>query len=111
MGRASVQARLVELALSLPTARAQNRLMGCADRDLALALGGMERAQAEAVLALVSVAKQQRVREEMALVGRRRVSTDHRHLAIITVLEALERDRLPAGSRSYLRPHGRPRED
>lgn len=105
--RAALQRRLLELIETLPPVLAQNRLMTCTDRDLALALVGMGAEDAERVLAPISPRKAQRVREERALEERRQVDARHIIAAITTVIAALRGERNRAARRSYLRPRRR----
>lgn len=105
--RAALQHRLLELLEKLPAVQAQNRLMGCTDRDVALALIGMSDEDAERVLAPISPRKAQRVREERALEERRHVDPRHIVSALTTVIAALRGERNRAARRSYLRPRRR----
>ena len=106
--RYRLQQSLLKLVATLPLVQVQNRLMACTDRDVALALVGLESEDAERLLACVSPAKAARVRDEVRLQEGRHVQNEHAVVAIGTILRSLESNRIVAGQRSYLRPR-RPR--
>jgi hypothetical protein len=108
--RTILQKRLVELEETLPAVRVQNSLMACADRDVALALIGMELSARARVLSHLSTMKAARIVEEIELCERRRVDEQHLVYALNLVLTSIEGDRTVAARRSYVRPR-RPRRD
>lgn len=82
----------------------QNRLMACTDRDLALAILGMDDSDTCAILATISPTKAARVREEKHLQDARHVDRTHIVTALLTVIQSLETGRIVPARRSYLRP-------
>lgn len=102
--RGALQHRVRRLVARLPAVQVQNRLMACTDRDIALALMGMTRAEVQSIVSHVSSRKASRVLEELALEERRRVEEKHVVLALNVVIASLSGERSIAGPRSYVRP-------
>lgn len=100
----SLRTRLAGLLQSLPAAHVQNTLMASTDRNIALALLGCEDAMEKDVLSRIARAKADRVRQELAITERRRVDSGHVRDALELLLDALETNQAPAGTRSYWRP-------
>lgn len=101
--RRALQERLLELVARVPAVQVQNRLMATTDRDIALSLSGMESYEESLILAHLSPAKADRIREELALTGRRRVDEVHVVHALGVLIGSLE-GRRTGSRRSYFRP-------
>jgi len=101
--RRALQERLLALVSRLPDVQIQNRLMATTDRDLALSLSGMEHSDERQILARLSPAKADRVREELALTERRRVDEEHVVHALGVLIGSLEGRRIQP-RHSYVRP-------
>jgi hypothetical protein len=101
---AQLQATLLATLEQVSPVQAQNRLMAAADRDLGIALMGMEDAAVDGILLLVSGPKSRRVREEVRLARVRHVERRHVAVALHTLVQSLRSERAVAGQRSYLRP-------
>lgn len=108
--RAALQRSLLELSHSLPEVQVQNRLMGCTDRDLALALDGMSDDEIEELLSRIAGSKAARVREEVRLEASRHVESRYSVAALQTVIRSLESNRSVRGQRSYFRPRRQKRD-
>ena len=108
--RVRLQKLLLRLAEELPPAQVQNRLMATTDRDLGLSLMGMAGEDCERLLRLVSSAKAERVRQELALQKTRHIESAHSVTALATTIRSLEANRSVSGQRSYFRPR-RPRSE
>ncbi|MFP4643238.1 MAG: hypothetical protein ACLFM0_02660 [Spirochaetales bacterium] len=83
--------------------RVSNRLLSLPDRTVALAAWSAGSGIAEELIRAVPGAKQARVREELALLERRRFRSRDARVALATVVSALS-DGRRRGSAGYLRP-------
>ena len=98
---------LVRRIRSLPKVTVQNGLMRSGDRLIALSMMFMAEADKEFLLSLLPLAKVQRIREELLLQRRLKITHDQYKKAVAAVYEGVARDRGSDTARSYLRPLGR----
>ena len=102
-------AYLLTLLHTLPPLLLQNTLMACADRDLAMAMLRFSSVERELLLGRLAPAKRDRVREELTLQRRVRVSEAHYKASLDAVIRRLLAQRGQEPVRSYLRPSRTPR--
>ena len=102
-------AHLLTLLHTLPPLLLQNTLMACTDRDLAMAMLRFSSVERELLLGRLAPAKRDRVREELTLQRRVRVSDAHYQASLDAVIRRLSSQRGQEPVRSYLRPSGTPR--
>jgi hypothetical protein len=94
---------------SLPRVLLQNRLMRLATREIAGAVRFLPDADQGRVFSALPAAMANRVREEIALLKRRRLSGRDRLVFVRQVLASLRQDSAPPSIGSYLRPVRRDR--
>jgi hypothetical protein len=94
---------------SLPRVQLQNRLMRLAAREVAAAVRFLSDADRSLVFAALPAGMAARVREEIALLKRRRLSGRDRLVFVGQVLASLRQDTAPRSIGSYLRPVRRDR--
>lgn len=93
---------LLKLLDTAPPVKLQNRLMTAGDKDLAVALTFLNREERERVLALVSAAKQERIRQALDRAPRLRYG-EYRRITL-GLLDHLKGQKPQAASRTYYRP-------
>ena len=96
--------RLVRRVRSLPKVRVQNGLMRAGDREIALSMMYMEDTDRAFFFSRLPQAKVKRIKEELALQSRLRITYDQYVKAIETVIKGVESNRGGTSFRSYLRP-------
>ena len=89
---------------SLPRVLLQNRLMRLATREIAGAVRFLPEADQGRVFSALPAAMANRVREEIALLRRRRLSGRDRLVFVRQVLASLRQETAPRAIGSYLRP-------
>jgi hypothetical protein len=94
---------------SLPRVQLQNRLMRLAAREIAGAVRFVGDADQRLVFSALPVGMAGRVREEIALMKRRRLCGRDRLVFVRQVLASLRQDAAPRSIGSYLRPVHRDR--
>jgi hypothetical protein len=94
---------------SLPRVQLQNRLMRLAAREIAVAVRFLADADQALVFSALPPGMAGRVRDEIALQRRRRVSGRDRLVFVRQVLASLQRETAPRSIGSYLRPVRRER--
>jgi hypothetical protein len=94
---------------SLPRVQLQNRLMRLAAREIAAAVRYLADADQALVFSALPPGMAGRVREEIALMKRRRLSSRDRLVFVRQVLASLQRETAPRSIGSYLRPVRRDR--
>ena len=104
MSRFELQDTLATLVATRPESQVQNRLMACPDRQLAIALLGMDDETIDAIVSRVAPAKAKRVREELNLAAVRGLDVPTRMRILGRLVESLRQDQQVRGERSYLRP-------
>ncbi len=102
-------AQLLTLLHTLPPLLLQNTLMACTDRDLAMAMLRFSSVERELLLGRLAPAKRDRVREELTLQRRVRISDGHYRASLDAVIRRLSSQRSGEPVRSYLRPCRTPR--
>jgi len=95
---------LVRRARSLPPVRVQNGLMRSGDREIALSMMYMEDGDRSFLFSLLPEAKVKRVREELTLQKRLKITYDQYRKAIATLTESIASDRGGGSMKSYIRP-------
>lgn len=95
---------LVRRARSLPRVRVQNGLMRSGDREIALSMMYMEDVDRSFLFSLLPAAKVKRVREELALQRRLKITYDQYRTAIAALTENIASDRGRGSMKSYIRP-------
>ena len=104
MSPMELQKTLLELTASLPEHQVQNRLMACPDRQLAIALLGMEPDEVDSIVSRIASVKAKRVREELSLAAVRGLDMPTRMRILKRLVDSLRDDQQVRGERSYLRP-------
>lgn len=99
--------RLVDIIRGLPSVEAQNRLMGLADREIAMCMAYMGDADRYYILDLLAPAKAVRIEEEIRLQKRLNVRYDQYLKTIENVIKKVERKGRAENFRSYIRPRRR----
>jgi hypothetical protein len=94
---------------SLSRVQLQNRLMRLAAREIAIAVRFLADADQALVFSALPLGMAGRVRDEIALQRRRRVSGRDRLVFVRQVLASLQRETAPRSVGSYLRPVRRDR--
>jgi hypothetical protein len=94
---------------SLPRVQLQNRLMRLAAREIAVATRFLDDADQALVFSALPPGMAGRVRDEIVLQRRRRVSGRDRLVFVRQVLASLQREAAPRSIGSYLRPVRRDR--
>jgi hypothetical protein len=94
---------------SLPRVQLQNRLMRLAAREIAVAVRFLADADQGLVFSALPPGMASRVREEIALQKRRRLSSRDRLVFVRQVLASLQRETAPRTIGSFLRPVRRDR--
>jgi hypothetical protein len=94
---------------SLPRVQLQNRLMRLAAREIAAAVRFIADADQRLVFSALPAALAGRVREEIALMKRRRLSGRDRLVFVRQVLASLRQESAPRSLGSYIRPVRRER--
>ena len=98
------QEELLRLVRAFPKADAQNRLMAVTDRELALSLMYLADSERGFVLSFLSRQKAERVREELRLQEKLRISYGQYLQAITNILERFRTAGSKKSMKSYLRP-------
>jgi hypothetical protein len=104
---AQANAALVRAIRSMPRIPLQNRLMRLAARELAVAMRLMGEVDRSVALGVLPAPMAARVREEISLQRRRRVSERDYLRFVRQVLASLERESAPPSIGSYIRPRPR----
>jgi hypothetical protein len=99
-----LQKTLLELAANRPEHQVQNRLMACPDRQLAIALLGMDPDEVDSIVSRIAPVKAKRVREELSLAAVRGLDMPTRMRILKRLVDSLREDQQVRGERSYLRP-------
>jgi hypothetical protein len=94
---------------ALPRVQLQNRLMRLAAREIAVAVRFLADADQAIVFSALPTGMAGRVREEIALQRRRRVTGRDRLVFVRQVLASLRQEAAPRSIGSYLRPVRRDR--
>lgn len=102
-GRETQQQKLALLLSSTDSTTVTNRLMSAADRAIALAAYGCDHSVRERLFARIPGNKQGRVREELALLERRRFRAQDVEIAVSDLVRHIEGAR-ERQNRGYLRP-------
>lgn len=102
-------AELERTIRALPRVQLQNRLMRLAAREIAAAARFISEADQHIVFSALPAALSGRVREEIALMKRRRLSTRDRLVFVRQVLASLRQESVPRSIGSYIRPIRRDR--
>jgi hypothetical protein len=89
---------------SLPRVQLQNRLMRLAAREIAAAVRFVADADQLIVFSALPAAMAGRVRDEIALMKRRRLTTRDRLVFVHHVLASLRQEAAPRSIESYIRP-------
>ena len=103
-GSSSPNDALVRLLRALPSVTVQNRLMRTSDREIALSMMYMQDADRSLVFGRLASGKVSRIRDEIALHGRLRITYDQYRRAVESVVKALQEGSRGDGLRSYIRP-------
>ncbi len=82
----------------------QNRLMRSCDRQIALSMMFMAEDDRAFLLSLLPAAKVRRIREELQLQNRLKITYDQYKKAVTALIEGVMSDRAGDSVRSYLRP-------
>ena len=98
---------LVSKLRSLSRVRVQNSLMRMADRPIALAMRDMDDQDREFVLDHLPAAKVERIRDELKLQKRLRITPDQYAKGVHAMVEALDRESGGGSLKSYIRPRKR----
>lgn len=109
-GRGSHQQKLALLLTSIDSTTVTNRLMSAADRSVALAAYGLEHSVREKLFACIPGNKQSRVREELALLERRRFRAQDVERAVTALVRHIEGSR-ERQNNGFLRPVNNSRRD
>ncbi len=104
MRSGEANAALLDAMRSLPRVQLQNRLMRLAARELAVAMRLMADADRALALEVLPAPMASRVREELSLQRRRRVSPRDYLVFVGHVLASLREEGAPRGLSSYIRP-------
>ncbi len=96
--------QLVRRARALPKVRVQNRLMRAGDREIALSMMYMEDSDRTFFFSLLPAVKVKRIREELALQQRLKITYDQYKKAITALTETIGMERGGDSIRSYIRP-------
>jgi len=97
-------AELERTIRALPRVQLQNRLMRLAAREIAAAVRFISGADQRIVLSALPAAMAGRVRDEIALMVRRRLATRDRLVFVRQVLASLRHESAPRSIGSYIRP-------
>lgn len=95
---------LVRRARALPRVHVQNGLMRSGDREIALSMMYMDDPDRTFLLSLLPSAKVRRIREELALQQRLKITYNQYVKAISALTKNLESGRGGGSIRSYIRP-------
>jgi hypothetical protein len=95
---------LVRRIRSLPKVTVQNGLMRSGDRLIALSMMFMTDSDKEFLLSLLPVAKVRRIREELQLQRRLKITYEQYKKAVKTIYEGVTREGGSDSTKSYLRP-------
>ena len=96
--------QLIRRARALPKVRVQNGLMRSGDREIALSMMYMEDSDRANFFSLLPAAKVKRIREELSLQQRLKITYDQYRKAITALTETLGSDRGGESIKSYIRP-------
>jgi hypothetical protein len=96
--------RLIHRARGLPKVRVQNGLMRSGDREIALSMMYMEDSDRAYFFSFLPAAKAKRIREELSLQQRLKITYDQYKKAITALTENLGNDRGGDSIKSYIRP-------
>ena len=96
--------RLLGIVRALPMVEKQNRLSRIGDREIALAMKHMRDSDRNAILACLPPPKAKRIREELALHARLRITYQDYLKAVELVSESVSGARRQRTLGSYLRP-------
>lgn len=99
------QNRLLQVIRRLPTAEAQNRLMSVTDRELALSMMYLSEPDRNFVLSYISGKKSERVREELRLQQKIRITYTQYSRALNNIVNRLQTAGPADSMKSYLRPY------
>jgi len=94
---------------ALPRVQLQNRLMRLSAREIAAAVRFISGADQHMVFSALPAAMAGRVRDEIALMRRRRLSSRDRLVFVRQVLASLRQESAPRSIGSYIRPVRRER--
>jgi len=103
-GADSPNDKLVRRIRSLPRVAVQNSLMRVGDRQIALSMMFMEDADREFIFSVLPIAKVKRIREELKLQRRLKITYDQYKKSVAIVYQGVMRDRGNDTTRSYIRP-------
>lgn len=96
--------QLVRRARALPRVRVQNGLMRAGDREIALSMMYMDDRDRTFFFSLLPAAKVKRIREELTLQQRLKITYDQYRKAITALTEAIGSERGGGSIKSYIRP-------
>lgn len=94
---------------AMPRVRLQNRLMRLSAREIAAAVRFLADPDQRLVLSTLPAAMAGRIRDEIALMRRRRLSSRDRLVFVRQVLASLRHESAPRSIGSYIRPVRRER--
>jgi len=97
---------LLALIRALPAVEVQNRLMGSANRELAMGLALLSLEERREVLSRLSPKKQRAVEEELALQRRLHIEPEQRRRMTENLIARIRGERRST-AQSYLRPRTR----
>ena len=103
-GADTPNAILVRKLGSLSKVVVQNRLMRVSDREIALSMMYMEDADRGRIFSILAPKKVVRIREELALISRLRVTYEQYSKAISSVTSVVEGEARETGLKSHIRP-------
>jgi len=86
---------------------AQNKLMGCTDREIAVAMLQMNDTDMDFIFSLIAPSKGERIRQETKLLKKNRVSDNTRKTILKRLFRKFEGNQDPHERRSYFKPRGR----
>ncbi|MBT3275300.1 MAG: hypothetical protein HN368_19250 [Spirochaetales bacterium] len=89
---------------ALPKVKVQNCLMRIGDRAIALAMMYMEDPDRGYIFTLLPAPKAERIREELALHNRLKITYEQYQAGITVLIDGLDRERGGGTFRSYIRP-------
>ncbi len=95
---------ILKLVKTMNPVEVHNRLMKASDRNIALALLYLGNDERNRILSYLSAEKVRRVRDEIALNAKRRISGKHYRLAYDDVLQFLKQQTKQENLKSYIRP-------
>ncbi|MCW8966313.1 MAG: hypothetical protein OQK82_06475 [Candidatus Pacearchaeota archaeon] len=96
--------RLVSIIRSTAYEHAQNKLMACSDREIAIALLYTKDEEKDFIFSLIAKSKSMRIKEELRLLKRVKVTYEQYTLIISMLIKRFEGNGERLQSRSYLKP-------